>query len=201
VWAGVVIVFFSVSQGKLPGYLLPAFPALAMWMGEEWRRASIIRLRAVAVAQGLLLLLLSLADSLPSILARGLRRAELQFSAGGVCFALGSVVLVWMAWRGRRLGAAVLAGVLTAVALVWIVHTVAPGVDAANSMRGVARQVCGKPFAVWEVRRQVRYGLEFYCDRPMTEAVAADLVLSTQHPPGMTREQEFQEARLSLWKR
>ena len=33
VWAGVVLVFFSLSSGKLPTYILPAFPPLALLTG------------------------------------------------------------------------------------------------------------------------------------------------------------------------
>jgi len=33
IWAGVVIVFFSLGQAKLATYVLPAFPGLALWIG------------------------------------------------------------------------------------------------------------------------------------------------------------------------
>ncbi|HXJ93998.1 MAG TPA: glycosyltransferase family 39 protein [Terriglobia bacterium] len=35
-WAVVVFVFFSASHSKLPGYFLPAIPALAILMGRVW---------------------------------------------------------------------------------------------------------------------------------------------------------------------
>jgi len=35
VWAAVVIIFFSFSGSKLPGYILPAFPALAIIVGDQ----------------------------------------------------------------------------------------------------------------------------------------------------------------------
>jgi 4-amino-4-deoxy-L-arabinose transferase-like glycosyltransferase len=38
VWAVVVIAFYSVSRSKLPGYILPAFPALAIIIGVEVER-------------------------------------------------------------------------------------------------------------------------------------------------------------------
>jgi 4-amino-4-deoxy-L-arabinose transferase-like glycosyltransferase len=37
-WAAVVIVFFSFSGSKLPGYILPAFPALAILAGDQIER-------------------------------------------------------------------------------------------------------------------------------------------------------------------
>ncbi len=35
-WAGFCVVFFSVSQSKLPGYILPAFPAIGLLMTREF---------------------------------------------------------------------------------------------------------------------------------------------------------------------
>jgi hypothetical protein len=42
-WIGVYFVFFSLSQTKLPGYILPIYPAVALLMGhylERWRRGA-----------------------------------------------------------------------------------------------------------------------------------------------------------------
>ncbi|MDB5807415.1 MAG: glycosyl transferase family 39 [Betaproteobacteria bacterium] len=40
VWCVLVFVFFSVSESKLPSYILPIFPALALLMGERATRLS-----------------------------------------------------------------------------------------------------------------------------------------------------------------
>jgi 4-amino-4-deoxy-L-arabinose transferase-like glycosyltransferase len=34
-WFAVIMVFFSISQSKLPGYIIPVFPALAMLVGHS----------------------------------------------------------------------------------------------------------------------------------------------------------------------
>ena len=39
-WVIVTVGFFSLSSSKLPGYIVPAFPALAWVVGLQWRRAS-----------------------------------------------------------------------------------------------------------------------------------------------------------------
>jgi 4-amino-4-deoxy-L-arabinose transferase-like glycosyltransferase len=39
VWVAVPLLFFSVSESKLPGYILPVFPALAIIIGAEVERA------------------------------------------------------------------------------------------------------------------------------------------------------------------
>jgi len=71
VWAGVVVVFFSASQSKLPGYVLPASPAILLLfarhypaMSERLRRAP--ALACVASGVGLALL----AAVLPTLSAR-----------------------------------------------------------------------------------------------------------------------------------
>lgn len=38
-WAGVIFVFFTLSRSKLPGYVLPALPALALLAGKAWEDA------------------------------------------------------------------------------------------------------------------------------------------------------------------
>ena len=51
VWVAVPLVFFSVSESKLPGYILPIFPALAIIIGAEVERVWIgDRNRALRVA-------------------------------------------------------------------------------------------------------------------------------------------------------
>jgi hypothetical protein len=39
-WSGLIFVFFSVSGGKLPTYVLPCFPPLALLLGREWQDAA-----------------------------------------------------------------------------------------------------------------------------------------------------------------
>jgi 4-amino-4-deoxy-L-arabinose transferase-like glycosyltransferase len=57
IWAVVPVVFFSFSESKLPGYILPVFPALAVILGAEverfWRGEAGRTLRAAAWLTGL----------------------------------------------------------------------------------------------------------------------------------------------------
>jgi 4-amino-4-deoxy-L-arabinose transferase-like glycosyltransferase len=58
VWTGVIVVFFSVSHSKLPAYILPAFPAIALLLARRLadNGTDSIRWSAVtAVASGLAL--------------------------------------------------------------------------------------------------------------------------------------------------
>ena len=125
------------------------------------------RLRAVGSAQALLLPLFGLAGSLPSALAAGLSRARLEFSGPTVAFAAAALLLAWLVWRGRRFGAAALMATVVATTSLWALASLDPALDRAASVRSVALLVCDKPFKLGTVRRHVRYGLEFYCNRPM----------------------------------
>lgn len=49
VWAAFIIVFFSLSGSKLPSYILPMFPALALVLGVELTRVPARTLMAIAL--------------------------------------------------------------------------------------------------------------------------------------------------------
>src|SRR5882762_4473897 len=71
IWAGVVVVFFSASHSKLPGYVLPAVPAILLLLARHYPALSEPLRRAPAyacVASGLVLALL--AAALPLLSAR-----------------------------------------------------------------------------------------------------------------------------------
>lgn len=206
-WILTVLAFFSASQGKLPGYILVILPAAAMWMGEEWKRATLGQLRTVGAAQAILLLMLiSLLGSLPMALSHGITHAPLRFhwlSRGrSVAFAAALVTLLWLAWRGRRVAAVLAAATITTGALAWLLTAIAPEIDSTASSRPIALAVCGKHFGVAkDVRRQMRYGLEFYCDRPMVESTAMEYTLAVEAPPSTQVEQAFPDAGLTLWRK
>ncbi len=50
IWAGVVVVFFSASHSKLPGYVLPALPAILLLLARHYPALSERARRAPAVA-------------------------------------------------------------------------------------------------------------------------------------------------------
>ena len=113
-WAGFIFLFFSKSHSKLPPYILPIFPALAVLVGAwlakapEALAASAVRLRTslgvFAFLCGLLAVALVIAVSRPSLLKTGAAQAlALQpaaFAMAGVLL-LGGIVAPWLAKTHR----------------------------------------------------------------------------------------------------
>ena len=173
-WFVVPVLFFSLSQSKLPGYILPAIPAATILLadfilrreqaGEEpgnWLSASHAVLCAVLMMGAL-------------ILPFRLVHQEIGRPAIFVAIALGVVGLltIWLSLRAqgyRMLRFTTLVVLLIAYAL--ILRGTAPIVDAMESARPVALELgqtaLGEisEIAVYDVPRGLEYGLGFYRNR------------------------------------
>ena len=114
-WAAFVLIFFSLSGSKLPSYILPAFPALAVWLARRWpalspgalRASALIPLAAGLVLVGVAVPLTRRADLDESVALAGLYLPWIL--TAGAAF----VVSAALAWRlsaaGRLASAAALA--------------------------------------------------------------------------------------------
>ncbi len=94
-WVLYGLVFFSIARNKLPGYVLPLFPALAIVLAAALTRAA-FKPAWLAACALLLVGLPTVAGMLPDALLAGLSRSHLAFAPGGLVFA-GVAVLVWLA--------------------------------------------------------------------------------------------------------
>lgn len=172
IWAAVVLVFFSISASKLPGYILPAVPACAVlaagWVSRRERLGW-----AVVMAQGVLSgALLALALLYPHLLVN---RHRVPGEAGWLACGIGAVVfLATVSVLTRKGTAALRLVVLTpvVVGLAFLLRIGAPAIDNALSARPVARaitQMEDRPFevAVFKASRETEYGLAFYRNQPI----------------------------------
>jgi 4-amino-4-deoxy-L-arabinose transferase-like glycosyltransferase len=112
-YALVVVVFFSASKSKLPAYILPIFPALALLGGRELavRGSRALRAALVSLAAAALLLAAS-AFALPSVEWRAeLADGVAHYAPWMLAAAAIALVAAWSAQRhvGRRLRAMALA--------------------------------------------------------------------------------------------
>lgn len=131
VWAAVIFVFFSASGSKLPSYILPVFPALALVLG--WQLATLADATLVRLTVPLVIaaggLTVALFAGYPSLVARiadarqpaGPLLAYGPWIEAGFCVAfVGGVAGWWWLRRGFKT-AALLAIALTSLAAAQIV--------------------------------------------------------------------------------
>jgi 4-amino-4-deoxy-L-arabinose transferase-like glycosyltransferase len=171
-WLIVPVLFFSLSQSKLPGYILPALPAGPLLAAEYVRRhlADDEQPSRWLVA---LHALVAVAPILPAILIQYLllrhRIPVGMASIGAIVFTLvaaGALMMVLNEKNGlRMLRSATLVPVVLTVALLMKVG--APALDATLSARPVATALehldsRSAPIAVFGVKRETEYGLAFY---------------------------------------
>lgn len=177
VWIAVPLVFFSLSRSKLPGYILPAVPALCLLLAREMASEPIrTPLRwwlLAATASAFLAALVSpeilQAVSLP-IFGRHAYRIELAVVLLGLC------AVAWLAWRQRLLPWALALTVLTAGAVNATNWFLGEEINRYFSARPLARQIQAKVSSAvpstytFQVGRQLTYGLNFYLGHALPDA-------------------------------
>jgi 4-amino-4-deoxy-L-arabinose transferase-like glycosyltransferase len=114
VWCVLVFLFFSVSKSKLPSYILPIFPALALLIGERMTRMSgkalawcmvPVALAGAALAAWSPYVVRLASDEVPV----ALYEKYVPWILGcGLVFFVGSAMAAWWARSGRETAAVVL---------------------------------------------------------------------------------------------
>ena len=174
-WLLVPIVFFSISQSKLPGYILPAMPAAAVLLADYLKRRAEHE-QAVSKWIALLHAVVASAPIIPAVLI-GFAVSQHRLPAGrptlfAVAIALVmcvAIALTLMSRAGlRMLRFVTLIAVVLAVAAVLKLGTAA--IDQRLSTRPLAVELASVethklPVAVYGVSREVEYGLAFYRDQ------------------------------------
>jgi 4-amino-4-deoxy-L-arabinose transferase-like glycosyltransferase len=176
IWIFVPVLFFSASQSKLPGYILPAVPAGALLVAEylatlrrEETRLSPVLANIHGILCGLLIFAALSAGSIA--LHRDLLRGPGAFVAvaiATVC-AIGITAALLSRAGVRLVGRVTLFAVVVSVAA--IVRLAAPVIDATQSARPIAESIQAfshepVPVALYHINRVQEYGLEFYLNRP-----------------------------------
>jgi hypothetical protein len=109
VWVGLILVFFSLSQSKLPGYILPIFPGLALLAAQALTRISQVHWQGQLAFFFLLTLLgLSAYDRVSSMGPDPAKQMQFAAYAGWgmivLGFALVGLIGAWyLAYRHMRL--------------------------------------------------------------------------------------------------
>ena len=168
------LLFFSFSQSKLPGYVLPMFPAMALLAAKQWDRLWSVGSSSEPFARGQRLNLYLQACCVVALgLALPLGERFLEQGVGVFlppmriflfAIGIGGILMIWQ-WKPFALFGIHLLGIGLAVLL--ITERIGPRVDAVVSSRQLAdvlqRQgFAGQPIFLYGLSRRVEYGLNFY---------------------------------------
>jgi len=182
-WLVVPVAFFSVSQSKLPGYILPAIPAGAVLLADYLRRhlgaeqekaEPVPKWLAVShsiVAAGLIV---------PSVLIaylvtqHKLPAGRPMFISLAICLVLGAGIAITLSSRSR-LRALRFVTLIPVLLSIWVVLKVVgtTAIDQTLSARPLAVELASVethqlPLAVYGVSRELEYGLTFYRNQTIT---------------------------------
>jgi 4-amino-4-deoxy-L-arabinose transferase-like glycosyltransferase len=177
-WALFPVLFFSLSQSKLPGYILPAIPPLFILLGHwvssaiEAKSRSLLRMLGWTGALVLLTaipLAAAAAGGFDELFARG------YVLAASVVFVLGILIVVF-AMKSRSRAAFLLLALLVMMAVESANFVVLPGLDVQVSARQLAGDLLkaapsGGNIAVYHLPRAWQYGLDYYLNRDLPEWV------------------------------
>ena len=173
-WTVFPFVFFSASQSKLPGYILPAVAPLVILLALAWEvPAGALRGRIAWAALALLL-------TGPSALAAVVFSSRRALLSGGIEADLMLLAAVLIAGGLAVACVSYLRRTLLLVAVASFVVAFAAGIAANHLLRAagpdisaqavavLARQeVDGASLVTYKLSRAWHYGLEFYLDRPL----------------------------------
>ncbi len=170
-WLLFVLVFFSLSKNKLPGYLLPLAPAAAALMGIALAEAKGARwvLPAAAICLTAIPAALSM---LPQALAAGISRAPLPaFDWTWLPPLALALIVYWLERQGRRTAALVTMAVAVTAGLAAMKAIGLPAIDQAYSARPLWREIAARRESVCiaSMHRSWRYGLNYYSVAPLPD--------------------------------
>jgi 4-amino-4-deoxy-L-arabinose transferase-like glycosyltransferase len=175
IWLLVPVLFFSASQSKLPGYILPAIPAGALlvsdYLASRKERESRIRPWLAGLHAALCGLLVFGALAAPGIvLNHRLVWGTAIYAAAAVAAVVTLGIAAALLSRAglRWLRFATMVPIVVGVGV--ILRLASPMVDATLSARPIAEAIQGfsqeaVPIAVYHTNRAQEYGLEFYLNR------------------------------------
>lgn len=184
-WVLYGLIFFSVARNKLPGYLLPLFPALAIVLAAALETAQ-SKAWWLAACALLMAALPTVAGILPDALLAGLSRSHAAFAPGGLVFVGVAGGVWWLAWK-QRTDAAVLSVALAAgIGAMYVKYATFPALDRTVSVRSFWRayQTEVATGCVDGVSRTWQYGLNYYAGRQVPECNTGD----TGRPRIITRD-------------
>ncbi|MEO5926017.1 MAG: glycosyltransferase family 39 protein [Bryobacteraceae bacterium] len=171
------LVFFSASTNKLPAYVLPLLPAMAIVMGVALEKTKSSALWLVACSL-LLCLIPMVAAILPDALISGL--THVSWTAGFswmLLVPLIAAIASWslarddadQEWSDRRRWAALVVAIAAVISVAYLKSTAFPQLDQKVSVRAFARSHDLRTACASGLTRDQLYGLNYYANSPLPE--------------------------------
>jgi 4-amino-4-deoxy-L-arabinose transferase-like glycosyltransferase len=181
-WALFPLLFFSFSQSKLPGYILPAIPPTVLLLARSLLRQADRKAKAMQIVAASVGMVFPLLMGIAYAKLNGLtipawinpdfsKGIQMEFAAALVC----GVLVGTVALRRKLHGAISSAAFATVVLLLLANHFLMPRLDELVSTRPVALHMKGgypmQPdrVAVFKLPRAYEYGLDYYFQRALPE--------------------------------
>ena len=180
-WSAFCILFFSISQSKLPGYILPAFPAIGLLLAHDLgcrlqsRRASIrflcLSIAASLLAVGFVVYLLS--EKIPFV--TDLRPpASITAFADLMFLGAAAVAILSLMRRNHTTAAMAVTALLLPIFLTFGLDGLQldPGVSARRASQEAMELLLAPALqqaTSYKLSRGLKYGLEFYLHREINE--------------------------------
>ena len=171
-WFASGFLFFSISRGKLPGYLLPLLPPVAALLGiaihQAERSTKMVCLMAASAA--LLSLVPIIQDLLPQALLSGLTHSQIHVSLGWLLPASAVVVTCVLLERtSRRALAIALVSLFMTASVFRLVELGYPLLDREVSARSRWISSSESITCVQDSALPYRYGLDYYARRDLPD--------------------------------
>jgi 4-amino-4-deoxy-L-arabinose transferase-like glycosyltransferase len=172
-WFAWGLVFFSLSRNKLPGYLLPLLPPLALLIGLAIQKAQAraVKMGALLVASAALLgFVPAIQDVLPQALRHGFSRAQFHLPILWIVPALVlALICVLLERAGQRQTAIGLIAAGVALFVIRLVSGTYPQLDQQVSPRSFWISHSESVTCSSEKDRSWRYGLNYYAGRDVPD--------------------------------
>jgi 4-amino-4-deoxy-L-arabinose transferase-like glycosyltransferase len=175
-WLLYGFVFFSASQNKLAGYLLPLLPGIAVLLAvgiDQANERSKIVPWLLAASTASLIVLPSVVLAMPDAMLSGVARTHITFALGLPFFliaALFASAVWWLSWSGKPSLAMLAAGMAVVFGVAYFKGAAFPDLDDRVSVRGFWRTHhidAAEGPCVDNVGRAWEYGLNYYAERPI----------------------------------
>jgi 4-amino-4-deoxy-L-arabinose transferase-like glycosyltransferase len=166
VWVAWGLVFFSIFLNKLPGYVLPLFPAIAALLGialPQTEQKSTKMVWLLSACGALFWIVPAIEAVLPRALQSGMSRASIQLPFAWLIPAVALAICCALLERsGRRDACVALIALVAVISVVGLICKVYPVLDTTVSARGIWKSTVPSITCVTESNRSWLYGLNYY---------------------------------------